>query len=150
MMPAPVMKKLLTLSALATCCGHVMAADQKGGPDFFSQALQIIFALLFVIGLIFFLAMLVNKHNLVPVKTRQVIEVMATTTLGGNDKLLLVQIGADQILLGQTKAGLRKLHGLSENIEVPKELLQTGGGHFQHYLDRYFGKDNKAGGDSNA
>jgi flagellar protein FliO/FliZ len=84
------------------------------------QLLQLLFGLLLVIGLIFLLAWLVRRiqHSL-PVKgSQQIISLLATQTLGPRDRLLLVQVGKEQILLGLTPGTIVPLHVLQEPVEV--------------------------------
>ncbi len=78
------------------------------------------FGLLLVIGLIFLLAWVVRRiqHSL-PVKgSQQIISLLATQTLGPRDRLLLVQVGKEQILLGLTPGTIVPLHVLQEPVEI--------------------------------
>ena len=84
------------------------------------QLLQLLFGLLLVIGLIFLLAWVVRRiqHSL-PVKgSQQIISLLATQALGPRDRLLLVQVGKEQILLGLTPGTIVPLHVLQEPVEI--------------------------------
>ena len=84
------------------------------------QLLQLAVGLLLVIGLIFLLAWVVRRiqHNL-PVKgSQQIISLLATQSLGPRDRLLLVQVGTEQILLGLTPGTIVPLHVLQEPVAV--------------------------------
>ncbi len=84
------------------------------------QLLQLLFGLLLVIGLIFLLAWVVRRiqHSL-PVKgSQQIISLLATQALGPRDRLLLVQVGKEQILLGLTPGAIVPLHVMQEPVEV--------------------------------
>ncbi|MDY0249355.1 MAG: flagellar biosynthetic protein FliO [Pseudomonas sp.] len=84
------------------------------------QLLQLILGLLLVIGLIFLLAWVVRRiQNNLPLKgSQQVISLLASQTLGPRDRLLLVQVGKEQILLGLTPGTIVPLHVLQEPVEI--------------------------------
>ncbi len=85
-----------------------------------SQLLQLVFGLLLVIGLIFLLAWVVRRvQQRLPVKgSQQAISLLASQALGPRDRLLLVQVGKEQILLGLTPGTIVPLHVLQEPVEV--------------------------------
>lgn len=85
-----------------------------------SQLLQLVFGLLLVIGLIFLLAWVVRRvQQSLPVKgSQQAISLLASQALGPRDRLLLVQVGKEQILLGLTPGTIVPLHVLQEPVEV--------------------------------
>lgn len=93
------------------------------------QLLQLLLGLLLVIGLIFLLAWLVRRiQNSLPLKgSQQVISLLASQALGPRDRLLLVQVGKEQILLGLTPGTIVPLHVLQEPIEisVPESNLSS-------------------------
>ncbi len=93
------------------------------------QILQLLLGLLLVIGLIFLLAWLVRRiQQSLPVKgSQQVICLLASQALGPRDRLLLVQVGKEQILLGLTPGTIVPLHVLQEPVEIsaPATHLST-------------------------
>lgn len=84
------------------------------------QLLQLLFGLLLVIGLIFLLAWLMRRvQQSLPVKSaNQVITLLASQSLGPRDRLLLVQVGKEQILLGLTPGTITPLHVLQEPVDI--------------------------------
>ncbi len=84
------------------------------------QLLQLLLGLLLVIGLIFLLAWVVRRiqHSLPLKGSQQVISLLASQALGPRDRLLLVQVGKEQILLGLTPGTIVPLHVLQEPVEV--------------------------------
>ena len=67
------------------------------------QLTQLVFGLLLVLGLIFFLAWLLRRvQQAGPAGKGQVIELIGSRALGPRDRLVLVQVGNEQILLGLT------------------------------------------------
>ena len=84
------------------------------------QLLQLVLGLMLVIGLIFLLAWLVRRiQQSLPVKSsNQVISLLASQALGPRDRLLLVQVGKEQILLGLTPSTITPLHVLQEPVDI--------------------------------
>ncbi len=84
------------------------------------QLLQLVLGLMLVIGLIFLLAWLVRRiQQSLPVKSsNQVISLLASQALGPRDRLLLVQVGKEQILLGLTPGTITPLHVLQEPVDI--------------------------------
>lgn len=84
------------------------------------QIMQLVLGLLLVIGLIFLLAWLVRRvQQKLPVKgSQQAISLLASQALGPRDRLLLVQVGKEQILLGLTPGTIVPLHVLEEPVEI--------------------------------
>lgn len=84
------------------------------------QIMQLVFGLLLVIGLIFLLAWLVRRvQQKLPVKgSAQAITLVSSQALGPRDRLLLVQVGKEQVLLGLTPGTIVPLHVLEEPVEI--------------------------------
>lgn len=84
------------------------------------QLLQLALGLLLVIGLIFLLAWVVRRvQQTLPVKgSNQVISLLATQALGPRDRLVLVQVGQEQVLLGLTPGTITPLHVLQHPVVI--------------------------------
>ena len=134
------MRKLLFFTILISLCSGVFAAEQGTAAPLVSQAFQVICALFVVICLIVVLATFFRKHNLLPAPGTHLIKVLSSTSLAGSDKLLLVQIGNDQLLLSQGNGGLNKLHHLSDNIQVPEQMAPAKEFNVQQLVGRVFRK----------
>ncbi len=89
------------------------------------QLAQMIFGLLLVVGLIFFLAWLLRRLQSTAVKGGQVIEIVGSRAIGPRDRLLLVQVGKEQILIGHTPGSIEALHVLAEPVQVPENARQA-------------------------
>jgi flagellar protein FliO/FliZ len=113
----------LPLSALAAEPAVQAAAPPAAaalGSGMGGQVLQLLFGLLLVVGLIFVLAWLMRRvQRGVPGNT-QVIELIGSRAIGPRDRLVLVQVGDEQILLGVTSGRITPLHVLKEPVEVPE------------------------------
>jgi len=107
------------------------------------QLTQLVFGLLLVLGLIFLLAWLlrrVQQHG--PAGKGQVIELIGSRALGPRDRLMLVQVGNEQILLGLSPGSITALHVLKEPVQVPSGT-EKATPEFAQRLMELMGKDHK-------
>ena len=84
------------------------------------QIVQLLFGLLLVVGLIFVLAWLMRRVQRGVPGNAQVIELVGSRAIGPRDRLVLVQVGNEQILLGVTPGRITPLHVLNEPVRVPE------------------------------
>jgi flagellar protein FliO/FliZ len=107
------------------------------------QLTQLVFGLLLVLGLIFFLAWLLRRvQQAGPAGKGQVIELIGSRALGPRDRLLLVQVGNEQILLGLSPGTITALHVLKEPVPVPS-TSEKATPDFAQQLLKILGKDQK-------
>jgi len=99
--------------ANATVAAPVVGASIGG------QLTQLVLGLLLVLGLIFALAWLLRRVQQTGPRQGQVIELISSRALGARDRLVLVQVGNEQILLGLTPGRITPLHVLKEPVQVP-------------------------------
>ncbi|WP_285408370.1 flagellar biosynthetic protein FliO [Pseudomonas sp. FR229a] len=137
----------LPLSVLAVEPGATTAAPAATAPMVNSgvagQLTQLVFGLLLVLGLIFFLAWLLRRvQQAGPAGKGQVIELIGSRALGPRDRLMLVQVGNEQILLGLSPGTITALHVLKEPVEVPSASEKATPEFAQHLL-KILGKDQK-------
>ena len=107
------------------------------------QVVQLILGLLLVVGLIFFLAWLLRRVQGVAPGQGHLIEVLGSRAIGPRDRLLLVQVGKQQILLGHSPGDIKALHVLTEPVEVPAGKRTTPTPEFAQRLLELMGKDQK-------
>ena len=106
------------------------------------QLTQLVLGLLLVLGLIFFLAWLLRRvQQAGPAGKGQVIEIVGSRALGPRDRLMLVQVGNEQILLGLSPGSITALHVLKEPVQVPSSEKPTP--EFAQRLLEMLGKDQK-------
>jgi flagellar protein FliO/FliZ len=119
------------------------AAAPVAGGGVAGQLSQLVFGLLLVVGLIFFLAWLLRRvQQAGPAGKGQVIELIGSRALGPRDRLMLVQVGNEQILLGLSPGSITALHVLKEPVQVPT-ATQTATPEFAQRLMELLGKDQK-------
>jgi flagellar protein FliO/FliZ len=83
------------------------------------QLLQLVLGLLLVVGLIFVLAWLMRRVQRAGPAGNQVIELLGSRALGPRDRLVLVQVGNEQVLLGVSPGSITALHVMNEPVQVP-------------------------------
>ncbi|WGV21243.1 MULTISPECIES: flagellar biosynthetic protein FliO [unclassified Pseudomonas] len=123
------MRAIAALAALLASQACLAAATPAATPtapgSLGGQLAQMVFGLLLVVGLIFFLAWLLRRLQSTAVKGGQVIEIVGSRAIGPRDRLLLVQVGKEQILIGHTPGSIEALHVLAEPVEVPESARQA-------------------------
>ncbi|WP_166364114.1 flagellar biosynthetic protein FliO [Pseudomonas akapageensis] len=127
---------LLPLSALAEQPAAATNASMA------SQLTQMVLGLLLVLGLIFFLAWLLRRVQRATPRGGQVIELVGAKVLGPRERLVLVQVGNEQILLGLTPGRITPLHVMAQPVEVPAAAQQATP-EFAQRLMELLGKDQK-------
>ncbi|WP_083370811.1 flagellar biosynthetic protein FliO [Pseudomonas abietaniphila] len=90
-----------------------------------SQLLQLVLGLLLVVGLIFVLAWLMRRVQRAGPAGNQVIELVGSRALGPRDRLVLVQVGNEQVLLGVSPGSITALHVMNEPVAVPETQNAT-------------------------
>ncbi|WP_339906251.1 flagellar biosynthetic protein FliO [Pseudomonas guineae] len=132
----------LALPFVATAAEPVaQAAAPLASTGMGGQLVQLLLGLLLVIGLIFLLAWLMRRVQQIVPRGGQVIKVMATQALGPRDRLVLVQVGGEQVLLGLTPGNITALHVMQEPVHLPDaEQAST---EFAQRLMELLGKDQK-------
>ena len=124
--------------AQATAAAAPQVAN-TAGMGMGGQLFQLLLGLLLVIGLIFVLAWVMRRVQRVGPNSGQVIELVSSRALGPRDRLMLVQVGNEQILLGITPGRITPLHVLKEPVQVPARESVTP--EFAQQLMKLMGKD---------
>ncbi|MDD2050802.1 flagellar biosynthetic protein FliO [Pseudomonas putida] len=128
--------------ALATVQPTAAVVASGSGGSAAGQLTQLVLGLLLVLGLIFLLAWLLRRVQNAAPGNGQVIEILGSRTLGPRDRLLLIQVGKEQILIGHTPGSIEALHVMAEPVEVPAGARQATP-EFAQRLMELMGKDQK-------
>jgi len=145
------MRAVLALATLLVSDLAIAAATPAASPaavpatapgSLGGQLAQMVFGLLLVVGLIFFLAWALRRMQGATPKGGQVIEIVGSRAIGPRDRLLLVQVGKEQILIGHTPGSIEALHVMAEPVEVPVSARQATP-EFAQRLMELMGKDQK-------
>ena len=117
------------------------AAKPIGESGFGAQMGQLLLGLLVVIGLIFLLAWLMRRVQQMSPRSGQVIKLLASQALGPRDRLVLVLVGSEQILLGLTPGRITPLLVMVEPVHLPDG--EPASPEFAQRLMELLGKDQK-------
>jgi len=112
-------------SAAAPAVSAAPQASGALGSGVSGQLLQLVLGLLLVVGLIFVLAWLMRRVQRAGPGGNQVIELVGSRALGPRDRLVLVQVGNEQVLLGVSPGSITALHVMKEPVQVPQTQHAT-------------------------
>ncbi|TWC16187.1 MULTISPECIES: flagellar biosynthetic protein FliO [unclassified Pseudomonas] len=133
---------MLPFSVMAAESASTAAAASTAGSGMAGQLVQLVLGLLLVLGVIFLLAWLLRRvQQAGPTGKGQVIDIVGSRALGPRDRLVLVQVGNEQILLGLSPGSITALHVLKEPVQVPATDQATP--EFAQRLMELLGKDQK-------
>ena len=127
------------LVALLWPGGWALAAEPHD--DVSGQLGRMLLGLLLVIGLIMLLAWLLRRVQRLNPQQGQLIKLIASQPLGARERLVLVQVGHQQILLGLSSGRITPLHVLDELVSVPD--VEPASPEFAKRLMELLGKDQK-------
>lgn len=122
----------------------VMAAEPSAnmsGVDMGGQMTKLLLGLLLVIGLIFLLAWVLRRMQQFNPRSNQAIKLISSHALGPRERLLLVQVGSEQILLGLSAGRITPLHVLEEPVHLPD--AEPANPEFAQRLMELLGRDQK-------
>ena len=133
-----ILKGLPLLMPAMVMTAGAMAAEQQSAKDMLdaSYLVQVFGSLLLVFGCIFGLVFLLKKMNGLPAGDRAAIRVLGSVRLGNREKLLLVQAGEQQLLVGVTPGSINTLHAFDEPIEGLSETAAAKGFDFAGVLGK--------------
>lgn len=125
------MARTLSLLALLLLPLAAFGADPQGAPGFdgAGQVGRMIAGLLFMIVVIVGLAALLRRVNGLQRSLPGAIRVVSVTSVGARERLMLVEVGGRQLLLGAAPGRIETLLVLDEPVAVPQPgaAAQAGG-----------------------
>ncbi len=78
--------------------------------------------LLLVVAIIFTIAWMLKRLNLTQQSQGGALRIVAGLSVGTRDRIVLVQVGDEQILVGLSPGRMEKLHALSQPIPVDENV----------------------------
>ena len=99
----------------------VEAAEQAARPETLvstQSMLQMLLGLVVVVIIIFGLSVLIKRFSLVPGSSNGIIRVVGSLALNSKDRLLLVQVGEEQILVSASPGRVGKIHDLKTPVDA--------------------------------
>jgi flagellar protein FliO/FliZ len=94
-------------------------AVAAAGPEAAGSAGQVLLGLAVVLGLIFGAAWFLRRLGGLPLAGSQTIQVLGGTSVGPRERVVLVQVGETQILLGVAPGRVQALHVLERPLAAP-------------------------------
>jgi len=96
-------------------------SSRGSGPDTVGTVIQLGLGLLVVIAVIFFCAWLARRVQGMHGMNTQAMKVVAVLSVGQRERVALLQVGEQQILIGITPQSVRTLHVFDEQVISPRE-----------------------------
>ncbi|WP_213663791.1 flagellar biosynthetic protein FliO [Stutzerimonas stutzeri] len=127
---------LVALPALAAEPAASMSSTDMG-----AQLSKLLLGLLLVVGLIFLLAWLLRRVQQMNPRGTRVIKLVSSQALGPRERLVLVQVGSEQVLIGLSAGRITPLHVLKEPVHLPDS--EPANPEFAQRLMELLGKDHK-------
>ncbi|MFZ2289996.1 MAG: flagellar biosynthetic protein FliO [Halopseudomonas yangmingensis] len=131
----PILLLLPAISATASETAPPSASAALG-----SQLAQLGLGLLLVVGLIFLLGWLLRRVGPMAGQGSQHIRLLANVPLGPRDRLLLVDVGGTQMLLGASPGRINTLHVFEQPVIDPGQA-QAAPSEFARKLQALLNKD---------
>ncbi len=127
------MRSALTLLLpvwLSTARAAEDAGTAAGSGDPMSSAylLKLIVGLLMVLALIFVFAWAARKMRLTPAGQQGVIRVLSAISVGQRERIALIQVGEEQILVGLSPGRMQTLHAMKKPVELTMPPAAEEGG----------------------
>lgn len=116
------LRELLT-SDTAVNAPTLPVSPGVGGGDILSLGASVIV----IVAIIVVLGWLYSRSRFVSGGANDVIDVVATRALGAKERLIVVEVAEQQLLVGMTATGMQTLHVLEKPVRVtPREAAQGG------------------------
>lgn len=111
-----------------------------GMRDFLSSFLF----LALIVMLIFLLAWLFKRSGLSPTSGNQIIKIVSAIPLGQKEKIALIEVGNQQVLVGISPGNIQKLLILDSPVKVDEKALKTSSVPFSTQLFNSLNKEKNA------
>jgi flagellar biosynthetic protein FliO len=131
-------KSKLFLGALLSFLSAPLVAAQKDllSPVNPANIIQMLFALCLVLGLIVALAWLVKRFGLIQAPSSLSMRVLSSLSLSGKERVVLVEVGEQQFLIGVSPGRVSRLHTFDEAVVSDRESPTALPGALQSFLSR--------------
>ena len=108
----------------------------SAGPISSDYMAKLLLSLGLVVVIIFALAWLVKRFNVIPQNSHNLIKVISTLSVGSRDRLALIQVGEEQLLIALTPGKISKLHRLEQPIETQDKTQSSFKSKFDSVLQK--------------
>lgn len=135
---------LLSISNIAYSNDEVVAQITKSDPMSGSYLLQLVIGLIVVILCIVALAWLAKKMNRLQTATDESLKILGGISMGSRERVVLLQVGEEQLLVGVSPGHINTLHVLETPIENSiDDAGNVAGGDFSKKFKRLMMQANK-------
>ena len=112
----------------APCAWSVEIADTAPADTYSWQVLKVIFSLILVLIVFYLLVNVFRKYMGISFNSTSSIRVIGGLSLGGKEKVVLIEAGQVNLLLGVSATGISKLHQFSadEFVAYHRDRQQDG------------------------
>ena len=114
------MKKIFLLFILLPSLALAEKAPEVGGQVTGAEWMRMIIGLVFVVIIIFLLSWLLKKVQMVGFANNPSMKLLTGLSLGGREKLMLVEVGGRYLLIGVAQGGVTLIHDFG--TEKPTQL----------------------------
>lgn len=98
-------------------------------------------ALILVLGAVFAVSLILRYLQRRTGANTGHLRILQVLSVGAKDRVLLVQVGVDQILMGVSTSGIQHLHTLTEPVEVPEDQTNKSSASFANTITSLTGKE---------
>ena len=97
------------------------------------EAIKVVISLAIVLGIFYLLVNMFKKYTGMNIKSNSSIRVVGGLSLGGKDKVIILEAGEINLLLGVSASGITKLHQFNDNeMNVDDKKMQQASSFGQH------------------
>lgn len=109
---------LATLLPVSLFAQEVEKATVSSTSGFGSMLAQMVFVLALVLGLLLALVWALRRAGLVQGAANGHLKILGAVSVGARERVMLIQVGQEQLVVGVTAAEVSLLHLLAEPIDV--------------------------------
>lgn len=91
----------------------------------YSYVIQILISFLVVIAFILVLAWLMRRTGRFGYGNRQIIKIISSISLGMREKIMVIEVGGEQFVVGVAPGQIRTLHVLDGNTRIQNDDLRS-------------------------
>jgi len=110
------------LAAVQAATPTLPGTPVVGGGDI----LGLLVSMLIVIAVIIVLGWLYSRSRFVGGGSTEAIQIVASRALGTKERLLIVEVADQQLLVGMTASGVQTLHVFDKPVEINSPAAETG------------------------
>ena len=104
------------------------------------EAIKVVFSLTIVLGIFYLLVIVFKKYTGMTIKSNSTMRIVGGLSLGGKDKLVILNTDDTSLLLGISAAGITKLHQFENNQAIYSDNDEEQSSSFDKQIQKILGK----------